>query len=115
MLDPNWLSSLPYWSDLPAGWHTLVEELLADLDTLGFDRASVEQVKEKYAGLRFYCAPTSEACQARIDLAEAASKTICQFCGDPGKTTLYGKYWLMTTCPACDEREAGLLRFGAPS
>jgi hypothetical protein len=48
----------PPWSDLPAGWVGLVDELCADIDSVLTDDAAaafeVTQIKEKFGGLRFY-------------------------------------------------------------
>lgn len=55
---PALFSQMPEWSALPDGWFTLVETLCADIEReLGPELARqvrVLQIKEKYAGLRFY-------------------------------------------------------------
>lgn len=54
----------PAWSDLPAGWFGLVDDLCARIDLLFTDDAAAEfevtQIKEKYGGLRFYIRFASE-------------------------------------------------------
>jgi hypothetical protein len=55
------------------------------------------QVKEKYAGLRFYMDGSTEEMDALIRVAEEKSFTICEQCGKPG--TVYGYNWVYTACP----------------
>ena len=45
---------------------------------------AVEQVKQKYGGLRFYC-PSNDAIDALISVAENAAYHTCEACGKPGK------------------------------
>jgi hypothetical protein len=59
---------------------------------------AVQQVKEKYGTLRFYCAGTA-AIQKYIHLAERLSSVTCEDCGKPGKANDSG--WIPTQCDAC--------------
>lgn len=56
------------------------------------------QVKEKYAGLRFYYDGGDEYIQGLVDMAESMSLRTCEACGKPGKQR--GTGWIYT---ACDE------------
>jgi len=102
---------------IPPGWYELVDRLCAELEAnLGDDFAKlmVEQIREKFAGLRFYYAldlpeppgapmppivtehtggfrisgqvrnPLAGVVRRLVDEAEQASFTICQWCGAAG-------------------------------
>lgn len=59
------------------------------------------QVKEKFAGLRFYTGGHSDEIQGMITIAELMSLQTCESCGKDGK--LRGKGWVFTLCDKCDE------------
>jgi hypothetical protein len=94
------------WSDLPEGWKTLVDNLLAELKkTPGWNTKYVAQVKEKFAGLRFYIdrhegvsEEQFKIWQDMIDKVEAESCTTCMDCGRVGATRRSTGYWLYTSC-----------------
>ena len=65
------------------GWHGLVLTLIDDLWELGWD-GQLMQIKEKFAGLRFYIGAAPDAVHERIRKAEDDSYTICEVCGSPG-------------------------------
>lgn len=71
-----------YWrSELPEGWRTLYERLVADL--AGSDpEAVVEQAKEKFGMLRVYLDRTDAALDVLVLEAERASTRMCQVCGE---------------------------------
>lgn len=52
------------------GWIPLLEDLLGELVALGWDRR-LDQVKQKFGGLRFYAGSTTTEMDAAIDRAEA--------------------------------------------
>jgi hypothetical protein len=58
----------------------------------------VEQVKEKFGTLRYYCAG-NDRIFAFIHMAEQLSKITCEDCGKPGK--LRRTAWLITLCDEC--------------
>ena len=99
---------------VPDGWFELVDQLCADIETtLGdaIEKLMVHQIKEKFAGLRFYYSldlpepegeppeslvrehsggfrisgrslhPLKRAVDAVVDAAEAESFKICEWCG----------------------------------
>jgi hypothetical protein len=87
------------------GWGPLVEDLVKDLFSLGWN-GEVSQVKEKFGALRFYIGGGSHALLKRIDQAELLSSTICDMCGKEGKNSSWGGYWVCTLCPEHgEERE----------
>jgi hypothetical protein len=85
------------------GWAALVDRAFAALDACGADY-SVEQVKEKFGGLRIYYllydAPDDDALHGLIAKIEEESRKTCEECGQPGKARKTG-YWWKTVCLAC--------------
>jgi hypothetical protein len=74
------------------GWSRLIDPLVARVAELG---GSVEQIKEKFGGLRFCATLPVETPDAiaeefwdAVARAEVASFTICEQCGAPGKLRL---------------------------
>jgi hypothetical protein len=88
------------------GWHQLIWDLCVALERMARQQVAagkrpmtVAQVKEKYGSLRFYLTGGSVTDEA-FELTEAAeerSGTICETCGQPGKTGYVGD-WLLTYC-----------------
>ena len=85
-----------------AGWHKLVVKLVEDLWLLGWD-GKVNQVKEKFGGLRFYIDYQGSAMHPsirdRITRAEIESMVTCEACGRLGKER--GGGWIKTLCAGC--------------
>jgi hypothetical protein len=57
----------------------------------------VEQIKEKFGGLRFYYQGGDNHIGGMVRMAEAWAEKSCETCGAPG--TLGGKGWIKTLCP----------------
>lgn len=62
---------------------------------------AVQQVKEKFGTLRFYC-PGNEIIYTYVRLAEWLSSVTCEDCGKPGKANDSG--WIHTLCDDCRNR-----------
>ena len=60
------------------------------------------QVKEKFAGLRFYMTYYVEEIEKLIGEAEEKSFKTCEKCGNPGKLREGG--WLVTLCDECEKK-----------
>jgi len=75
------------------GWGKLIEKIWVSLPK----DALIEQVKEKYGTLRFYVSSVGQDVWDVIDAVERESGTICEVCGEPGKTR-YDMSWYMTLC-----------------
>ena len=79
------------------GWSKLIEKLVEDLFSMGWNGELV-QVKEKFGSLCWYIDGGGPKVIQRIDRAELDSTTICEKCGAPGKNSDWGKYWFKTLC-----------------
>ena len=102
----------PHWGRSIAcgpGWFPLIARLHADLLDLDPNYV-VLQVKEKFAGLRYYAGTSSddqllqERFSVLLDNAERLSKTICEHCGQPARLSVsddpeYPVY--KTICATC--------------
>jgi hypothetical protein len=95
------------WISVDAGWYPLViatDQRLAELDA----DYVVQQIKEKFGTLRYYCAPSGDdpspelldALDAITDDAERASAITCERYGDPGGLQRT-RYWAKTLCHSC--------------
>ncbi len=88
-------------SQVGPGWGALLDSLIDDLETLGWD-GNIAQVKEKFGGLRFYIVHSpsigSTAIYDRITEAEGQSLETCEECGAPGDRK-GGTGWIKCLCP----------------
>lgn len=118
--------SPPYTIDgVQEGWSKLLHETCEaiyaqceskDLPARMYPR--VEQIKEKFGGLRFYISSVAhdgpekfskeilddldEAIYNLVGAAEKRSFTVCEECGAPG--SLRQRSWLKTWCDACAKK-----------
>ncbi len=87
-------------SQIGEGWFDLVRQLDKDIAALAPDYI-VDQVKEKFGGLRYYVSnlPVTESQEiyGLISVAEDKSNTICDVCGEPAETAAYD-YFVTTRC-----------------
>jgi hypothetical protein len=90
-------SCLAWGFEIGEGWYPLIEELCAKIkEIVGDKEFVVEQVKEKFGGLRFYCQGGSSEVNDLIWKTEENSLKICEECGKPGKSRKGG--WIKTVC-----------------
>jgi hypothetical protein len=54
------------WSGVGDGWVPIIDLLFTDLRAIGFKGSQVEQIKEKFAGLRVYIAGETDEMRERI-------------------------------------------------
>jgi hypothetical protein len=96
----------PCGSHFGKGWWPVIREALEAIALLDPD-CKVDQIKEKFGGLRFYYAGGTGN-DARIDeliaQAERVAAQTCELCGAPGRAR--GTGWIRTVC---DEHAEGRL------
>ena len=92
-----------------AGWNLIVDELCGKIsEYLKSQRWQlrkyfrVEQVKEKYGGLRFYVNVYMDDVENLIREYEMKSFAVCEVCGQPGELR-DDRHWLVTLCDSCHE------------
>ncbi len=83
------------------GWSGILERLTEALFPMGWNGV-VLQCKEKFGGLRFYTAETTDDMDTLISAAENESYKTCEQCGAAGVPRSGG--WIKTMC---DEHAAG--------
>lgn len=90
--------------EVPEGWHKIVlkcHEMLIHMDP----SYQVEQVKEKYGGLRYYYSSEKQGVERKImdaiiSSAEREADFTCQECGKTPATISNGG-WVATLCSDC--------------
>ena len=102
-----WLDATPIECD--DGWYQLIYGLCQEIDmelkncdadfVEGF---FVEQIKEKFASLRFYTTYVNDSIYQLIEGAETKSKSICELCGNNGYICIHGHY-IKTLCDKCKD------------
>ena len=91
------------------GWWPIIESLCANIQSHTdwwnknrearpvIEQVVVEQIKEKFGGLRFYYQGGDDQISGMVRMAESWASHACEECGAPG--TLGGKGWIRTLCP----------------
>jgi hypothetical protein len=92
------------------GWWPILEALCANIqshidwrnrESETVPQVVVEQIKEKFGGLRFYYQGGDEQVHGMVRMAEAWAANCCEECCAPGKSRNGG--WIRTLC---DKHEA---------
>jgi hypothetical protein len=95
------------------GWWPIIESLCANIQSHTdwwnknretrpvVEQVVVEQIKEKYGGLRFYYQGGDDTIAGMVRMAEAWADRSCEECGSPGTSRTGG--WVRTLC---DKHEA---------
>lgn len=87
------------------GWYPILEILCANIqqhidwanrETALVEQVVVEQIKEKFGGLRFYYQGGDEQIHGMVRMAEAWAGIACEDCGGIGKRRSGG--WVRTLC-----------------
>ena len=90
------------------GWWPIIESLCANIQSHTdwwnknretrpvVEQVVVEQIKEKFGGLRFYYKGGDDQISGMVRMAEAWADKSCETCGAPG--TAGGKGWIKTLC-----------------
>jgi hypothetical protein len=86
------------------GWFDLIWKLCEDIDIVvqreSWKDFRVDQIKEKFGGLRFYVNGANKEVFDLIHEAEAKSFKICEVCGKKGSMHV-GFGWYRTICAKC--------------
>jgi len=95
------------------GWYPILEALCANIQSHidwqnknhekhpVVEQVIVEQIKEKFGGLRFYYQGGDDNVHGMVRMAESCAANCCEECGAPGKRRNGG--WIRTLC---DHHEA---------
>lgn len=92
------------------GWYWLIDNLLESIqDYIDYsfrykkmDQVVVEQIKEKYAGLRFYYQGGDDNISGMVEFAEDLSFKICSICGSTNIPSSKDESFKMCTlCEKC--------------
>ena len=101
------------------GWFDIIWDLSSKIEPLirayidnnnnalcksSYPRAS--QVKEKFGGLRFYMANSTDEMRSLIRHTEGLSYITCESCGQPGTIRKTG--WMSTLCDICNEKKTAV-------
>lgn len=96
------------------GWYPILEKLCSNIqrhidwknrETEVVPQVTVEQIKEKFGGLRFYYQGGDEQIYGMVTMAEAWADIACEECGGIGKRR--GGGWIRTLCDVHEaERQA---------
>ncbi len=91
--------------DCGDGWYWLIDNLCSslqfDIDKNNEPQLEAVQVKEKFGTLRFYTNGSTDKQDGMISLAEFMSSSICENCGEIGKTTTNKVGYIQTLCKKC--------------
>lgn len=92
------------------GWFDLIYEMCNKIQ-IALNKSSKafikgffpQQIKEKFASLRYYTTYENEEISKAIKEAEEQSIKTCEICGKDGKTK-YRRTWYKTLCEECAEK-----------
>lgn len=106
-LKPHWSTGWFQSVDVGDGWIDLIYTLHLQLEYLD-PTYSLNQIKEKFGGLRFYFSGNQgvfAAMQVFAHKAENQSYKICESCGTTENVSIRKiQGWSSTYCDGCDER-----------
>ena len=83
------------------GWFTILNMLCRNIQShlnwkTEVPQVVVQQVKEKFGGLRFYYQGGDEYIAGLVSMAEDMAEHTCEVCGHPGETRQGG--WIKVLC-----------------
>jgi len=95
------------------GWFNLLDQLMGNIqhyidwknrEAVVVPQVTLDQVKSKFGGLRFYYTGGDDYISGMVSLAESLSEVTCEDCGAPGKRA--GNGWVRTACEEHAPKEA---------
>lgn len=99
------------------GWWPILESLCANIQSHidwkekqnnSVPQVVVEQIKEKFGGLRFYYQGGDDTIDGMVRMAESWAEHSCEECGAPGERRSGG--WIKTLCDHHEEQRQEHLR-----
>lgn len=105
-------ASMQCASGISEGWYDLVLELDDAISKI-YPLYTIDQVKEKFGGLRYYIGilpdilpqTQHDEIYRLISAAEEKSFKVCDVCGEAGKTLKIGQYLMATRCEQHDKEK----------
>ena len=91
------------WFDLIYDLSKNISKLIDELPLGQQEHCHVDQIKEKFGGLRFYMRSSTDEMEKLIAQAEDLSYKTCEVCGKPGQLR-DDSYWYSTRCDECFEK-----------
>ncbi len=95
-----------------SGWYGLMDKLCDCIQNYvdnnkhtGIKQVEVQQVKEKFGGLRFYNSGGDNRTDGMVWFAERMSYTICEGCGSNQNVYQTKGGWVRTLCTPCINKE----------
>jgi len=104
-LDPNPKGPFyPIWFGIECGdgWFDILWKLCEAIEPLVREGFTIDQIKEKFGGLRFYVDGATDEVYELISKTEELSYKTCEGCGKPGKPNAGG--WIITLCDECRKK-----------
>lgn len=93
------------------GWFNILYVLCGQINAYtefnNTPEVTINQVKEKYGGLRFYFTGGDKTIDNLVSYAERLSERTCEICGSPGKLGQTNG-WYKTTCERCNEKRKNI-------
>ena len=89
-------------------WNNARAERHPDLHYEPIEQVVVEQIKEKFGGLRFYYRGGNDTIAGMVAMAESFAEHTCETCGAPGTRRSGG--WIRTLCDKHEEERQALIK-----
>jgi len=97
--------SCMYWGfSCGEGWYDILDRTFAKFAELNLEGFYIEQVKEKFGGLRIYTNITNDDIEKIIDEAETEAENTCERCGKPSSIAVIN-HWYSTVCEECKRKD----------
>ncbi len=108
------------WS-CPSGWVQVLDWLCGSIQSytdninkhnshlFPVQQVMCTQVKEKFAGLRFYYTGGDDEIEGMVTMAEHICDNTCQECGSHEDVEMVGKGWITTLCKKCNTKKTDTL------
>jgi hypothetical protein len=85
------------------GWFDIIYNLTKKIHEID-PTVKITQIKEKFAGLRYYITTGTDEVWNLIEEAENEASKTCEKCGTKENVKVRGEGWIRTTCQECQDR-----------